>query len=85
MVSHWREYPVKHDILAAHAAGSLMGFIDYWLKEELSPSAEEIRDLSRRLMSASINDVLGRGLDTVERDTSSKSGYYVSQIEAGGK
>lgn len=65
---------IKHDLLAAHAAGSLMGLIDYWLKEELLPSAEEMGDLYWRLMSASINDVLGRGLDHVERDTSRKSG-----------
>lgn len=63
---------VKHDLLAAHAAGSLMGLIDYWLENDLSPSAEEMGDLYWHLMSASINDVLGRELDAVESDPSSK-------------
>jgi AcrR family transcriptional regulator len=54
---------VKHDLLAAHAAGSLMSFIDYWLRHELSPSAEEMGDLYWRLISTSINDVLGRAPD----------------------
>jgi AcrR family transcriptional regulator len=50
----------RFDLLAAHAAGSLLGLIECWLKQGLSPTSEEMGDLYWRLMSPGTNNVLGR-------------------------
>jgi AcrR family transcriptional regulator len=57
---------ISHDLLAASAAGALMGLIEQWLREQLSPSAEVMGDLYWRLMATSINTVFEG--NTLERD-----------------
>jgi AcrR family transcriptional regulator len=42
--------PLKNEILAAHAAGSLFGLISWWLNHERSPSAEKMGAIYFHLM-----------------------------------
>ena len=50
---------VDSELLAAHAAGSLLALLVWWLDHNLMPSAEEMGTLFWRLMTPGIEDVLG--------------------------
>ena len=50
---------VDPELLAAHAAGSLLALLVWWLDHNLSQSAEEMGTLFWRLMTPGIEDVLG--------------------------
>ncbi|HET8846161.1 MAG TPA: TetR/AcrR family transcriptional regulator [Ktedonobacteraceae bacterium] len=43
--------PLRGELIAAHAAGSLFGLISWWLGHTLSPSAEEMGELYWSLMT----------------------------------
>ncbi len=47
------------ELLAAHAAGSLLALLIWWLDHNLVPSAEEMGTMFWRLMTPGIEDVLG--------------------------
>lgn len=47
------------ELLAEHAAGSLMALLIWWLHHDLSPSADEMGDLYWKLISPGIDNVLG--------------------------
>ena len=47
---------VSSEILAVHAAGSLLGLLSWWLGHEISPSAEEMGAIYCRLMSKENGD-----------------------------
>ncbi len=50
---------VDPELLAAHAAGSLLALLVWWLDHDLVQSAEEMGTLFWRLMTPGIEDVLG--------------------------
>ena len=57
---------VDPELLAAHAAGSLLALLVWWLDHNLVQSAEEMGTLFWRLMTPGIEDVLG--LPHIQRD-----------------
>ena len=57
---------VDPELLAAHAAGSLLALLVWWLDHNLAQSAEEMGTLFWRLMTPGIEDVLG--LPHVQRE-----------------
>ncbi len=50
---------VDPELLAAHAAGSLIALLIWWLDHNLEQSAEEMGTMFWRLMTPGIEDVLG--------------------------
>ena len=50
---------VEPELLAIHAAGSLLALITWWLDHKLVQSAEEMGDLFWRLITPGVQDVLG--------------------------
>lgn len=48
---------VRNELIAAHAAGSLLGLISWWLTHEVSPSAEQMGTVYFQLMAKGAEDI----------------------------
>ncbi len=49
--------PLKNELIAAHAAGSLFGLISWWLNHEVCPSAEQMGAVYFQLMANGGEDI----------------------------